>query len=449
MAPESPATAPAAGVSSARAVTARAGTGPARDPGSPLGADRFTWSMFATFALWGWVLYLFGPATQLLGAERGLSDTLTGLHGTAMAVGAVGAGLLMPRAVPRLGRRRQLLLAAVLLGAGLVGFLLAPWFALGLAAVVVMSVGGNLALGGGTAGLVLHLGPRSAATALTTGNGLGTVAGVIGPILLGVAVGLGFGWRAAMFVSVPIIVATFLLWSRTVAADAPLRAPDRGDAGSTDDGKLALDRRAWLLLAAVVSATAIEFATTFWAASLLTASTGASAGLAAGSTSGLIAGMALSRLTCGPATRRWGAVPLVAVAFVVAGLGWAVLWTATVPAVAIVGLTVSGLGVGLLFPLGNALFLAAARGPVDSAQSVTTVATGIAIGVVPFLLGALADQVGVHTAFLVVPVFVVVGLAGVLLGSRRRHSVAPSPLTSGATGTGSRSRSRSAGPPRP
>jgi fucose permease len=113
----------------------------------------------------------------------------------------------------------------------------------------------------------------------------------------------------------------------------------------------------------------------------------------------------------------------VAVAFVVAGIGWAVLWTAGTPVVAIIGLVICGLGVGLLFPLGSALFMAAARGPADTASAVVTVASGVAIGAVPFALGALADQVGVHSAFLVVPGFVVVGLAGVLLGARRSRGL--------------------------
>lgn len=383
--------------------------------------DTFTWSMFATYALWGWVLYMFGPASQLLGAERGLTDTLTGLHGTAMAVGTVIAGLVMPRLVPAVGRRRTLLLSAALLAVGLTVFVVSPSFVLGLVAVVVMSVGGSLALGAGTAGLVLHLGPRDAATALATGNGLGTVTGVVGPLALGAAVAIGFGWRAALLTSVPLAAAAAVLWSRTV----PREPSPRAHAGRHDDGhgRVALGGDAWLLLLATVMGTAIEFATTFWAASLLREATGATAAVAAGSTAGLVAGMASSRLASGPATRRWGAAPPVAVAFGVAGIGWAVLWTAGTPTVAIVGLVICGLGVGLLFPLGSALFMAAARGPADSAASVVTVAAGIAIGVVPFALGALADRVGVHGAFLVVPVFVVVGLAGVLLGSRRSRSL--------------------------
>ncbi len=381
--------------------------------------DRLTWAMFATYTLWGWVLYMFGPASQLLGTERGLTDTLTGLHGTAMAAGTVLAGLVMPRAVPALGRRRTLMAAAVLIAVGVTVYVASPSFVLGLAAVVVMSVGGSAALGAGTAGLVLHHGATGSATALATGNGLGTVAGIVSPLVLGAAVGIGFGWRAALLTTVPLAAGAFLLWSATVPRD-PRPLPSTGTE-RVAHARLTLGADAWLLLLATVSGTALEFATTFWAATLLEETTGATAAVAAASTSGLVAGMALSRLASGPATRRWGAARLVAVSFCVAGAGWAVLWTASTPAVAIAGLVVAGLGVGLTFPLGSALFLAAARGPVDTAQAVVTVAAGVAIGAVPFALGALADRVGVHAAFLVVPVFAVVGLVGVLVGARTRR----------------------------
>ncbi|WP_425956776.1 MFS transporter [Xylanimonas sp. McL0601] len=388
-------------------------------PAAPRSNDRFTWSMYLTFALWGWVLYMFGPATQLLGSERGLSDTLIGLHSTALAVGACAAGLLLPRVVPALGRRTTLLVSGALMVAGLAVFVASPALVPGLLAVVVMSTGGTLGIGAGTAGLALHHGPRAGAT-LTVGNGLGTVAGVMGPLVLGAAVAAGFGWRAGLLTAVPLAGAALFVWARIPAGDrAPRVAVKHGDAPARERLTLGLD--GWLLLVAALAGTAVEFATTFWAASLIQEATGASVGVATGSIAGFVGGMALIRLISGPATRRWPARWLVAGSFVAAAAGWAVLWTAQSPAVAIAGLVLAGLGVGLLWPLCGAMFLATARGPVDSAQSVMMVASSVAVGVVPFLLGALADQAGVHTAFLIIPVFVVLGIAGVLLGSRARR----------------------------
>ena len=127
-------------------------------------------------------------------------------------------------------------------------------------------------------------------------------------------------------------------------------------------------------------------------------------GIAAATTAGLVAGMSVIRFVVGPLSLRVAPVMLLAVAFVVAIGGWAILWTATTPPVAIVGLFVAGLGYGAQYPLSVALLLATAPGRADATQARATLAGGLAIGVAPFALGALSDAVGTHRAFLVVPV---------------------------------------------
>jgi hypothetical protein len=55
------------------------------------------------------------------------------------------------------------------------------------------------------------------------------------------------------------------------------------------------------------------------------------------------------------------------------------------------------------------------------------VAGGLAIGVAPFVLGALAGAAGPHTAFLVVPVLAVVGGVAALAGARAWRTERPAP----------------------
>jgi predicted MFS family arabinose efflux permease len=50
------------------------------------------------------------------------------------------------------------------------------------------------------------------------------------------------------------------------------------------------------------------------------------------------------------------------------------------------------------------------------------VATGVASGVAPFALGALADRAGTHTAFLLVPALLVAAALGVLAAADRPRS---------------------------
>jgi MFS family permease len=97
------------------------------------------------------------------------------------------------------------------------------------------------------------------------------------------------------------------------------------------------------------------------------------------------------------------------------------VWTADQTWLAIVGLFVAGLGYGAQYPLSIALLLETAPGATDAAQARATLAGGLAIGVAPFLLGALADAVGTHTAFVVVPAFAVLGGVATAFGGVLVH----------------------------
>ena len=83
---------------------------------------------------------------------------------------------------------------------------------------------------------------------------------------------------------------------------------------------------------------------------------------------------------------------------------------------AVAGLFVVGLGVAGQYPLGAAMVMALSGGQPDRAIAVMSIGVGLASGLGPFVLGALADQIGVQTAFLVVPALCV---AAALVHHRR------------------------------
>jgi hypothetical protein len=83
----------------------------------------------------------------------------------------------------------------------------------------------------------------------------------------------------------------------------------------------------------------------------------------------------------------------------VAVVGFALLWTVSDPAAATAGLFLAGVGIALLYPVTLAEALAAwSANPARCA-----LASGIAIGAAPLLLGALADLAGLRAALLLVP----------------------------------------------
>ena len=63
------------------------------------------------------------------------------------------------------------------------------------------------------------------------------------------------------------------------------------------------------------------------------------------------------------------------------------------------GLFLTGLGIGGVYPLGVSAAIAAAPGNTDAAAARLAIGGGGAILVAPFVLGALADRVGIGTAF--------------------------------------------------
>lgn len=389
--------------------------------------DRITVAFYGTFVVWGWFLYSFNPSVPLLADDLGVSDAQAGLHGTAMAVGAVLAAFVTPRLVLGTGRRPSLMASVSLIAVGVVALVLAPTLAWSLAAIFVVSVGGNVAITAMQPGLVLRHG-RASSAALTEGNGVGSSIGLVGPLAVGACVAVGWGWQPAVAVTAVLALVSVLVYSRipvggpmTPAHAAPVPAPVTTTARST---RTALP--AWCFLVTMVAAVAMEFATTYWATGLVIDQTDAGAGIAAATTAGLVLGMSVIRFVVGPLSLRIAPAFLLAVAFVVAIGGWTILWTATTPAVAMVGLVVSGLGYGAQYPLSIALLLATAPHRPDATQARATLAAGLAIGVAPFALGALADQFGTHRAFILVPVVAVVGAAAAVVGGRavRRAVVA-------------------------
>jgi len=390
-------------------------------PGAPVRVvrDRLTLALYGPFLAWGWYLYSFTPTVPLLTTELGISRTLAGLHGTAMAVGTVLAGLVSEQLAVRLGRKLQLILACGLIVLGIAGLLLAPSLAFTLPSVLVAALGGNIMLAATQPALVDLQGPAAPAV-LTEANAWATALGLVAPMALGTSVGLGWGWRPSLGLAVLATVAVAVLVSRFPATGALGRPVVHHEHA----GRGGLGRTFWLLWVALVAGIAIEFCTTFWASDLVREQAHASTPVAAFAISALLAGMTIGRFAAGYLTRSRSSVSVLLVSYAIAAAGWLVLWVSTVPWLAFVGLLIAGIGYGAHYPVSLSLVLAAAGPRADQGQARVLLGAGIAIGVAPFALGAMSDLVGPHTAFLLVPALVAIaGLA--VLTVRREAAAAP------------------------
>ncbi|MFI2753243.1 MFS transporter [Cellulomonas sp. P22] len=382
--------------------------------------DRLTLTLYGYSVMWGWWLYSFTPGVPLIAEDLGITRAQAGLHGTFMAGGMIAAGLFSAQLVGRVGRRTVLLIGPALIVGGVAMLVAGQSLAVTLPAVTVVAIGGSLAISAFQPALAVHHGGAGAA-ALTEANGAGALVGLVGPLALGLSVSLGGGWRPAVAITVVLAAGVALAVSRLPATGAlgrPTRTVAVPDADPATGGRRGFSPAFWLFWIALVCAIGIENATTFWAADLLQSQTGATAGLAAGAVSGLVAGMAAARFAVGRLALRLSPVDLLLGSFALAAVGWFVLWSATSPVVGLVGLVVAGLGYGAQYPLTIVAVLDASAGRPDAAQSRSTLAGGVAVGVAPPLLGALADAVGTRAAFGVVPVLVAIAALTVTLARR-------------------------------
>ncbi|GEN79935.1 MFS transporter [Actinotalea fermentans] len=377
--------------------------------------DRLTLTLDGAFVTWGWFLYAFTPTVPLIAGEQGISFALAGLHGTAMAVGSVVSGFVTPWVSRRFGRRVQFLAGTVAILAGVVALVTGTALVATLPACFLLSLGGNLTITAAQPALVVHHG-AGGPSAVTEANGIGSGVGLLAPLAVGLTVAVGWGWRPAVAatvlfaVGVAVAVAT-LRDEPALSRPAPVAHADR-------PADVRFPPELWFFWASMVCGSAIEFSTTFWAADLLAVRTGASASLATAAVSGLIGGMTAARFVLGPLAAHKAPEKLLMLSYAVALLGWAGFWTATSPALAVAGLVVAGLGYGAMYPMSVSLVLRAAGGRPDKAQGIASLGVGLATGVAPFALGAIADQIGTHRAFVVVAGLIVLGGCSVTLGLR-------------------------------
>ena len=174
----------------------------------------------------------------------------------------------------------------------------------------------------------------------------------------------------------------------------------------------------WLAWTSMVATGSVEVCLNLWAADELRARAGISPGVATAALSAIIGGMFLGRLVGAPLVLRLPAYRVLLGALAVSTAGFTVFWLATAPWLAVAGLLICGLGNALHYPLALAIAIDHSGGQPDLAAARSGYAMGVGFGLAPFGLGALADSVGPHLAFLLVYGLLAVAAAAVWRVSR-------------------------------
>jgi fucose permease len=376
---------------------------------------RLTWALFLVGASGSYLLNGMGAILASLQGELGISRAEVGIYPTTFALGLLMVGLLGDRVIGRLDRPIALGLAV---GGAIVGawLLVVPDRAVALVGAAILGAAAALMITL-TPVIIAMLHPRRTTGVFGEFQAANSAASVIAPFAVGVALGVGIGWRPAYLLPTVILLVVAPLLTgipRVRPRDANPRREGMPAAIGQPIGRGRSFAR-WLDILISVSA---EFCMVFWAASAFRDWHGAPEDVAAALTAMFLLGMAGARAVASPLTR---AVPqawrLVAGGCVVALVGFALFWAGGSLWVGAVGAIVVGARMGMHYPVLLPLFVAGHPDAPDRAAARGTLASGLAIGGAPLVLAVLADRLGLREAYLVVPLLLVV--LAVRVGLRR------------------------------
>ena len=371
--------------------------------------DRITWISYVQISLFAFFLYGFGATQALLRDEHGTSRTIASLHATVFAVANVVTGLLISRLIARWGRGRVIRFAIIGMSVGIAIYTAPFGLAASLLGTAIVAGAGVSLIATVNAFILDYQGPAGPA-ALTQANALAALFGFIVPLVIGITTALAVGWRAGLWVLIAALIASEVVRTRNERSPKVERMEFPTATHPVSAEKVQMPRPFWWSLTVVGLLLATEFTLTLWSADLLRERAGLGAAAAAASLAAVTGGMFIGRLYGSKLAQTWSVDRLLTASILIALAGFAVAWLSTTTWVILAALFVVGLGLSVQWPIGVSRAVASSGGLIDRASGLSSVAAGAAGGVAPFLLGAMSDTIGFHSAFLIVPVLLTVAL---------------------------------------
>lgn len=231
-------------------------------------------------------------------------------------------------------------------------------------------------------------------------NAFSSVAAIIAPLAVGASLAIGAGWLTGYMV--PVAIGAVLVCA------VAIKAPKVAHITETVDRAPVPPFRTWWRPCAVLSVgIVVEFCFAFFAVTYLNEERGLSKAAAAAGGAAWGVGMAIGRFVFSSRPAPVSIVP----SAVVTLIGFVVFWTIPSPAAAIVGLGIAGLGVSPLYPSRIVALMERFPGAVHEGSKRAALAPGVALVVAPALMVSLRAATNVRTAYLAVPLLLVVLVA--------------------------------------
>lgn len=361
--------------------------------------DRVFWAIALQVAIVNFYLGGFGPAQPLLRSQQHTSLTVAGLHGTAMGIASIFAGLISPRLVHRFGRATTSWLGLAIFSLGILFFVISPPVQLTLAATFLTGIGTTTVVIAMVTQLSHHF-PGHQGSAVSQASGISSAGYVLGTLTVGAIAGTSFNWRLGLLLAIPASLILYLVSRSTIATEhiPDEQGPQRGT----------LNRKFWLSWVGFVACISTEFATTFWAAALLRNRVGSSAAISTVCIVALGTGMGLGRWFGPQVLKRKSLDTQLKTVMVTQFIGFVTLWFSHTLWISLLALLVVGMGISMQFALASLRLIGFSEDRPDLAIGQSSLGSGIAIAAAPFVLGVLGDHLGISRAYLMVPVLIVI-----------------------------------------
>lgn len=370
--------------------------------------DKTTWISYLQVSFFAWFIFSFGAFLPFIRDELKLTATVASLHSATMAVGSVSSGILTSHIIKRIGRGMLLRYATFGLMIGLTLIVIGHNVAFTMIGAMVCGFAGSTIVQSSGAYLSTHHG-RFAPTIITEQHAIAAGIGVLAPLLVGITVAQGWGWRPATVVAIFALLIIEIARGSNAQAYGAVR-DDSEEQSAHHDLPGALPKLYWWAWAAVFCTAAVEFSVMFWASYVLRDQGGMGAAASAAALGSAVGGMFIGRVVVSQTARKFGSENLYRASLLVALMGFLVFWRSTSPAVLLVSLFVAGLGIGGHFPLGLDRVVRASAGRPDKGSAFIALGAGSASGAAPFALGALSESIGIQSAYTIVPVALVLAI---------------------------------------
>jgi MFS family permease len=366
--------------------------------------DKFTWLSYSLLGYYSYLLALLGPVIAFLVIDFGLDYITSSLHFSAFALGMFLAGASGDRVNRLVGRSMTLWGGTLGMAVGTMLLVFSGTPGQSIAGVFLMGLLGSWLLVTVQSSLSDHHGHQRG-IALTEANIIASIGSSLSAWVIGFAANTAFGWRFSLWLVGPVVLAFLLFFRGQSAPTLPSVRPASGSTVTTatftasNTGKKRLPPIFWLFWLVGFLAVSTEWCVGFWGIDFLNKVGGFSK-----SDSALVMGlyfviMVFSRIIVSRLIRHFPANILLPLSAAFILVGFPAFWLAPDPVISILSLLFMGLGIANLVPLNvpTAISLAPAQADLISARLIS--ASGLALLISPFVLGWLADLVGIQQAF--------------------------------------------------